>query len=340
MIKTLYVSPENKQNFSPCYPTISEALSSIPKDNNEPIKIFLTKGTYKEKLTINQPYITLEGESLNETIITYDDYAFMMMPDGLKRGTFRTPTVFIDTHDFMAKNITFQNNSGFGKDVGQALALYVDGDRIIFDHCNMLASQDTIFTGPLPPAPYEPNGFIGPKEFSPRINGRHYYHNCFIRGDIDFIFGSATAYFEDCEIFSQKTDDLPAASSLDEQTIYGYVTAASTAKGQEYGYVFKNCKLTSNCPPHSVYLGRPWRNYAKTIFIECDLGEHIHPAGWFDWNKKDAHDTIFYAEYHSTGLGASPTTRAPYSKQLTDTELIHYSREKVLAGNDHWQPCI
>lgn len=137
--------------------------------------------------------------------------------------------------------------------MGQALALYVDGDRILFDRCRMLASQDTIFTGPLPPKEIEPNGFIGPKQYAPRINGRHYYKDCFIRGDIDFIFGSATAYFENCELYSQDIG----------REINGYVTAASTPEGQEYGYVFEGCHFTGNCPPRSVYLGRPWRNLQK-----------------------------------------------------------------------------
>lgn len=337
-MKNYYVKKDAAANLPDTFSSISAALSAIPADNAEPITIHIADGIYKERLVIQSPYITLEGESVEGTIITYDLGAYEILEDGIKRGTFRTPTVFIDTNDFTARNITFENAAGFGRLVGQALALYVDGDRIVFDHCRMLASQDTIFTAPLPPHPYEPGGFRGPKEFAPRINGRHYYHDCFIRGDIDFIFGSATAYFEDCEIFCQKTDDEPAAKRPEDQKIYSYITAASTAEGQEYGYVFENCHLTSNCPKASCYLGRPWRNFARVVFLNCDMEEHICPAGWHDWDKKDAHDTVYFAEYHSTGAGAAPQCRASFSHQLTDEEAAHFSKENVLRGEDNWTP--
>lgn len=339
MSTILYVSHDLKEHPDDFH-TVQEAIDSISKDNKERVTIFLRKGTYEEKLTIDRPFLTLEGEDPNETILTYSHYARQVMEDGSNRGTFRTASVFIDTHDFTAKNLVFENAAGFGRVVGQALALYVDGDRIIFDNCTFLGSQDTLFTGPLPPTAFQKGGFTGPKEFAPRVNGRHYYHNCFIRGDVDFIFGSATAYFENCEIFSQKTDDEPAAANLADQKCYGYVTASSTAEGQEYGYVFESCKLTSNCPKGSVYLGRPWRNFAKTVYLNCELGAHIKEEGWHDWNKTDAHSTILYAEYNSTGEGAKgflTKKRAPFSKYLTDSDLPHYTKHAVLSGTDNWE---
>lgn len=337
MSRTIYVSKHNTSEHE--FSTITDALLSIPKGTTEPVTIYIKKGTYKEKLVIKQPNLTLIGESKEETILTFDDYANMIMEDGSKRGTFRTPSVFIDANDFTAKNLTFQNSSGFGHQVGQALALYVDGDRMIFDNCILLGSQDTLFTAPLPPTANQPGGFTGPKEFEPRINGRHYYRNCYIRGDVDFIFGSATAFFDHCEIFSQKTDDLPAAKEGEEQKNYGYVTAASTAEDQKYGYVFSHCRLTSDCPKHSVYLGRPWRNFAKTVFLHCEIGKHIREEGWHDWNKPEAHETMLYAEYQSTGEGAKAIKegkRASFSKQLSNSEALNYTVEKVLAGDDNW----
>lgn len=302
------------------YSTIQEALNSIPADLLLPITILIKPGIYKEKIVIDRPNITLLGESTENTIITFNDYALMILEDGEKRGTFRTPTVRIDANDFTAKNITFENNSGTGKKVGQALALYVDGDRITFENCRFLASQDTLFTAPLPPTTIEKNGFRGPKEDAPRINGRHLYRNCYIRGDVDFIFGSATAYFEQCEIFSQDK----------ESEVKGYITAASTPEGQEYGYVFSKCKFTSNCPEKSVYLGRPWRNFAKTILLECELGAHIKEEGWHDWNKEEARSTVLYGEYNSFGPGATSEKRVPWSKQLTKEETSDYEIRKVL----------
>lgn len=305
---------------------VQDAINSIPKENTQPITIFIKSGTYTELLTIDRPYLTLEGEEVTSTILTFHNYANMLMDDGMKRGTFRSQSVFIDTHDFTAKNITFENSAGLGREVGQALAVYIDGDCIYFENCHFLGDQDTIFTGPLPPTVIQKNGFVGPKEFAPRINGRHLYRNCFICGGVDFIFGSATAFFDHCEIYSNRHE---------EGAIQGYTTAASTAEGQEYGYVFSECRFTSDCPPNSVYLGRPWRNFAKTVLINCYLGEHIRKEGWHNWNKPEAETTTFYAEYHSTGPGAAPESRVPWSHQLEDP--TDFSMDKVLGD---WKPSL
>lgn len=316
------------QDGSGDYRNIQEAAASVGADNCQPVRIYIKDGVYKERLEITAPFLTLEGESAENTIITYDRYGKMEMEDGMKRGTFRSYSVFVNTHDFTAKNLTFENSSGLGEKVGQALALYVDGDRIVFDGCRLLASQDTLFTGPLPPKEIEKNGFIGPKQYDKRVNGRHYYKNCLIRGDIDFIFGSATAFFKGCEIFSQDIG----------KEINGYATAASTPEGQEYGYVFQNCRFTGNCPPESAYLGRPWRNYAKTVILNSEIGEHICREGWHDWGKTEARATVFYAEYGNTGAGADMSGRPEWIVRLTKEEAEQFGIERVLAGNDGWNP--
>ena len=191
-------------------------------------------------------------------------------------------------------------------------------------------------TAPLPPTAYQIGGFTGPKEFCERRPGRHYYHQCYIEGDVDFIFGGAVAYFEDCEIFSVKYEGKLQAKEMESASIHGYITAASTPQDQTYGYVFENCRLTSDCPKGSVYLGRPWRSFAKTVFLHCHLGDHIHPAGWHDWDKKDAYETIFYAEYKNVGPGADIEKRASFSQQLCDQEAALYTVEKVLCCFGHW----
>lgn len=323
-MKTIYVSQsvQKRNTFS----TITAALASLSTSAKEAVHILIAPGIYHEKITINRPFLTIEGTgtSNTDTIITYDDYAKMPETDIGKLGTFRSYSVFIDTHDVTVKNLTIENASGDSITHGQAIALYADGDRLFFDSCRLLGHQDTLFTGPLPPKEIEPNGFIGPKQFAPRINGRQYYKNCYICGDIDFIFGSATAYFENCEIESLRR-------SSDENEVQGYITAASTPEGQEYGYVFSHCRLTSkSCPKHSVYLGRPWRNYAKTVFLECDFGEHIKEAGFHDWNKTDARNTILYAEYKNTPL----SNRADFVRELTEDESAHFSKETVLFSPD------
>lgn len=315
----LIVAKDQSGDFS----TIQEAVYSISPDNTTPVTIQIKPGRYEEKLMIDRPYITLIGEDSSSTILTFQDHAKMLMPDGSKYGTFRSYTCFINTHDITVKNLTIENSSGSGRVVGQALALYADGDRLFFEQCCFLGHQDTLFTGPLPPSAIEKNGFAGPKENDDRINGRHYYKNCTIYGDVDFIFGSATAYFEHCTIYSLADMDKSGKNR-------GYITAASTPKGQKYGYVFFQCHFTSNCPPHSVYLGRPWRNYAKTVFLECTLEEHIQEEGWHDWDKKEAHSQTFYAEYQSLGAGAAPEKRAVWSYQLDKIQAAFYTKENVL----------
>jgi pectinesterase len=243
------------------FTTISDALASIENETT-PIEIYIKSGTYKERIEITRPNLSLIGEDREHTIITYDYYAKMIMEDGTARRTFRTYSIFLDGKNITAENLTFVNSSGLGKDVGQAIAVYAEGDMLKFKNCTFLGSQDTLFTGPLPPKVIEPGGFTGPKEFAPRINSHQLYENCFIRGDIDFIFGSATAYFDNCEIFSQNIN----------QEVNGYVTAPSTPEGQEFGYIFNNCHFTSDCPDETVYLGRPWRNFATLRKKDFTIG--------------------------------------------------------------------
>ena len=297
-----------------------------------PATIFIGAGTYREQLVISRPKLTLQGDD-QKTVLVYGLGAFEILEDGEKRGTFRTASVRIDAPDFTARDITFQNDAGYGHTVGQALALYVDADRCMFDHCRMLGSQDTLFTAPLPFKEAKPGGFKGPGEFKPRVLGRHFYKDCFIQGDVDFIFGSATAWFEHCEIYSKMPGDRKPPESPEDTCIYGFVTAASTYETTPYGYVLHDCNLTSDCPPGTVYLGRPWREYAKTVFLECTLGAHIHPLGWQDWNKDHTH--FFYAEYRSTGPGANPQGRADFSHQLTEAQAAEYTVARVLDG---WVP--
>lgn len=338
----IYVNISGK---SPCFSTIAEALDSLscssllpksypaPQEELPAVTIHIGAGTYREKLVISRPYVTLEGEGQENTILVYGDYANEIMEDGSKRGTFRTASLRIDTHDVTLRCLTVQNDSGYGHTVGQALALYADGDRILIEDCSLLASQDTLFTAPLPEQEFKPGGFTGPGEHKPRIMGRHCYRRCYLRGDVDFLFGGAVAYFEDCTIFSQKPGDRIPPESPEEEVIYGYITAASTPQREKYGYVFQNCHLISDCPPHSVFLGRPWREYARTVFLNCEMENHIHPLGWNDWNKTHGH--FYYGEYHSYGPGASPDTRADFSHQLTDEEAAEYTKEKVL---EDWLP--
>lgn len=246
----------------PCYHTISEALSSLPDAATQlrsfpapqepdipPVTIHIAPGIYEEPLVIERPYVTLVGEQADTTILTGHLGAFEPMPDGSRRGTFRTASVRVHAHDFTARCLTFQNSAGYGHTVGQALALYADGDRLILDSCRLISSQDTLFTAPLPPTAAKPGGFTGPGEHTPRFHNRQFYVNCYIQGDVDFIFGGATAYFQNCTVYSKKPGDRTPPESPSDQVIYGYATAASTPRERSFGYVFQGCRFESDCPP-------------------------------------------------------------------------------------------
>ena len=320
-----------------CFSTLSDALAAIPKGNQEPVTILVKPGIYREKVTVECANVTIIGEDADTTVITYDDCATQIMPDGSKRGTFRSYTMFLNANDITLSNLTIRNEAFPRSKAGQALALYADGDRILVKNCKLTSYQDTLFTGPLPPNPLSPGCFTGPQEFDERIVGRQYYKDCYICGDIDFIFGSAIAYFENCEIASVYSETL-SPDKDGNPPVYGYTTAASTPEGYPYGYgCCGNCDISTR-PDRSVYLGRPWRNYAKTVLLRCELGSHIKEAGFHDWNKKEAHDTILYAEYKNTGTGAASTKRASFVTQLNDEEALLYTKACVLSGEDNWNP--
>lgn len=330
---TMEISADGNGDFSSVQAAVSalHQLDQAAADFESPLSpahFIIHSGSYHEQITIDRPNLILEGEAAEAVIFTNGLYARMPSEDIGKLGTFRSYSCRIAAHDVTLKNITFKNSSGKGPDVGQALAVYADGDRLMFDHCRFLGGQDTLFTAPLPPKEVEANGFAGPGQFAPRLHGRHYYKDCYLEGDIDFIFGGATAFFENCEFFSKNID----------REINSYVTAASTPEGQAYGYVMDHCRFTGNCPPHSAYLGRPWREFAQTVLINCEIGAHICEEGWHDWGKTEAHHTVLYAEFGSTGPSSDMTKRPGWVRNLTPAEAMHYDRKLVLAGNDGWNP--
>ena len=285
------------------YETIQAAVSAAAASGAAGAVIHILPGVYKEKLEIRQDGITLEGENPETTVITFDDFAHDLMPDGEKRGTFRSYTLLVNASHIVLRNLTIENSAGYQPGNGQCIALYAEGDDILCTNCRLLSGQDTLFTGPLPPKEIQKNGFVGPTQFAERVNGHHIYDHCFICGTVDFIFGSATAYFKDCTI---------------QSIAPGYATAASTPEGQPYGYVFEHCRFEGEVPDGSVYLGRPWRDYAKTVILHSWLGSHISPDGW-----QLARKETFYAEYGNEGPGSSGD-RAPWTHMLTEEEIGIY----------------
>lgn len=297
------------------FTSIQAAIDSI----TGPDTIFIKKGIYKERVEIKKDYITLIGESATETVITEGFYANEIMEDGSKRGTFRSYTFLVNANYFSAFNLTFENSAGFGKDVGQAVAVYAEGDMLTFKNCRMLGHQDTLFTGPLPLHEQQAGGFVGPTEFSERRPGRQLYEDCYIEGEIDFIFGSATAYFKNCTLYALNRNE----------EINSYYTAPSTYKDQKYGYVFEHCFFTGNCPKQTTCLSRPWRIYAKAVLLRCHISNQVTEYGFHDWNKPESHDTVYYAEYQCDGEGYTPDKRSSFVHQLTDEEARQYTLENI-----------
>lgn len=280
------------------YTTIQEAVDAVRAYSPVPVTILIKNGTYREKLVIPSwvTNITFTGESRDSTIITNDDHSGKEV-NGKKLSTFNSYTVWVQGNDVTMENLTIQNTAGR---VGQAVALHVDGDRFVIRRCNLLGNQDTLLTA---------NG-----------NSCQYYEDCLIAGTTDFIFGPATALFRRCTIRSLSNS---------------YITAASTTQEQAYGYVFMDCKLEGNSEAEKVYLGRPWRAYARTVFIRCAMGKHIRPEGWHNWGKTENEQTAFYAEYGSTGAGGKAEGRVPWSRQLSAKEAKQYTDVKIFGG---WNP--
>lgn len=322
---------------SGAYPTISDALAATDQlypDAEQPVMIHVEPGEYRERVEIHRPHVTLAGETADSVRIVGSLGAKMPSEDGSgvdgTLGTFRTYTVLVDADDVRLENLTIVNDAGDGREVGQAIALYADGDRLVVDACCITGRQDTLFLGPLPPREVKPGGFMGPKQFAPRRVGRQYFRRCRIEGDVDFIFGGARAYFEGCEIRSLNRD----------MDVNGYVTAASTPEGEPYGFVFHGCSFTASqdVASDSVYLGRPWREWAQTVLIDCWLGQHIKREGWWDWNKPAAHERARYAGTSLHGPAGDAAGWAPWARELDATAAARYAREQVLAGADGWDP--
>ena len=276
------------------YKTVQEAFDAVPYNNKKSITIIIKEGIYKEKLLIDstKTFVTLIGADKFNTILTYDDHTGKLSPQGDTINTRTSWSFKILADNFTANNITFQNDAGFS--AGQAVAVESDGDKAIFKNCRFIGNQDVLFTN--------------------NDKSRQYYQQCYIEGTTDFIFGSATAWFEQCHIHSKKNS---------------HITAASTPKENKYGYVFNDCVLTGDTSLHSVSLGRPWRPYAAVIYMHCFIGEHIKAEGWSNWNNTDNYKTTRYAEYKNYGASADPLKRVNWARQFTDKEAAEITLQKI-----------
>jgi pectinesterase len=278
------------------FTSVQAAVDSIPDHQPDLHVIRVRPGVYREVLTVSREKspLLLVGTDAATTILTFDNHARTLDASGREMGTFRSASVFIDSNDFTAENITFENSHGPGS---QALAIHVSGDRATFRHCRFLGWQDTILVR----------------------RGRQYFEHCYVAGHVDFIFGDGTAYFQNCEIHCLAD---------------GYITAASTGAEQEYGLIFNHCRITGAAPETRTYLGRPWRPHAQVTFLHSDLSEVVRPPGWNNWRNPDNEATARYFEYGNTGPGAQTDARVAWAKPLDPDVAQTLTPKQVFDGWD------
>jgi PelA/Pel-15E family pectate lyase len=274
--------------------TVQAAVDKVPDGNRSRIVIRIKPGIYSEqvRVPVTKPYISFVGTDAGKTVIVFS------LSNKQAGSTSASYATYIGGHDFHAENITFENSFGVGS---QAVAALVEADRAVFRNCRFLGWQDTLYAK----------------------GGRQYYKDCYIEGQVDYIFGQAAAVFDECEIYS-KGD--------------GYIAAPMRfAADEPSGFVFYKCKLTSRDTKDGIYLARPWRDYGRTIYIATKMDAQIRPEGWHHWEPQ-REKTAFFAEYRSTGKGASDSTRVKWAKQLNDSEAKAFSPGNFLRGHDGWDP--
>ena len=288
------------------YKTVQAAFDAIPANNKKPLTVFIKNGVYKEKLHLDssKAYVTVIGEDKFNTILTYDDHTGKVYPNGLAINTQNSASFVVKAKDFTLENITVENNAGFT--AGQAVGLEVQGDKATIRNCRIIGNQDILFTS--------------------RDNSRQYYEDCYIEGTTDFIFGPATALFVRCTVHGKANS---------------FITAANTPAGKKFGFVFMECVVTADSSVNKLWLGRPWRGFAKTVFIRCELPKQIAPEGWNNWANPENEKTVYYAEYKSSGDGADMSLRVPWAKRLSDKEAKEYTLQHIfsnesLAQDSNW----
>lgn len=286
LVKNISVDINGSGDFT----SLQEAIFSVRAfDPDGSTTIFVRNGVYKEKIVIPDWVCNVKilGENREKTVITHNDHANIN-----KMGTFRTYTLQIRGNDIELENLTVENNA---EQLGQAVALHTEGDRLKFTNCRFLGNQDT--------------------QYLAGEANRLYFSNCYIEGTTDFIFGGSTAWFEKCDIHCKRNS---------------YITAASTPQSIEYGFIFNKCKITVAEGITSVYLGRPWRAYAMTVFMNCELPKEINPAGWENWRNPENEKTARYAEYNNSGKGSDKSQRVKWSKILTKRDVRKITVKNVL----------
>ncbi len=311
----IIVALDGSGNFS----SIQAAVDALPGISGE-THILIRAGEYHEKVIVHRDNIVLTGEDRERTVLTWNGCAKDRYPDGTEKGTFLSSTLMITGKNVSVENLTIRNDAGDGREVGQAVAVYAAGDGGVWRNCSLIAHQDTLFCGPirLPNVKEDIGTRTGSAEQAfrvedgPMTHSGQYFRECLIQGDVDFIFGSYRCLFEQCTLFMNERG--------------GWYTAANTNERQSVGFVFYRCRLTGACAPGEGFLGRPWRRYARTVFLECEMDAHVAPEGFADWDAERV-VTDRCGEWRTTGARMDQRTRHPAQKRITDKEAEEIMRQ-------------
>lgn len=290
--------------------TIQACFDALPSKPAAWRTVVIMPGTYREKVTLDvyKDKVRIVAGGTEPVRIVWNDYSGKVV-DGYEMTTYDSYTMSLQADDVCMNGIIVENDAGR---VGQAVALETRGDRIRLFACTLLGDQDTFFT----------RGYVS----------RVYLSCCYIEGTTDFIFGPSIVLFDDCHIHC-KADS--------------FITAASTTERNRYGYVFRDCGVTVAEGVTKVYLGRPWKSTARTVWLACDLPAAIRSEGWRDWHDAARKGDVYYAEWRCTGPGADRTGRVGWSRALTDAEAAEYTPQRIFAkktGSEQfrtdWDPTL
>ncbi len=312
------------------FDSLQAAVDALPESGGDRV-ILVKKGVYHERVAVNKDKVRIVGEDPMETVVTWSSFAKELHPDGTERTTFRSWTMLVNGDDVTVENLCVRNDAGDGRDVGQAVAVYAAGDRGVWRGSRLIAHQDTLYCGPVRIPDVEADLFprggraerIEMVQDGHPSRSRQYFENCYIQGDVDFIFGSYRCWFEKCTLFMNERG--------------GWYTAANTHISQPWGFVFRRCRLTGACPEGKAYLGRPWRRGSAAVFLECDTDACVAPEGFTDWDETRV-ITSRYGEFGTTGARKDLGCRDPRERRLTAQEARCITVSEVLGGADGWQP--
>lgn len=295
---------------------IQEAIHYVEthfSKSNKQITLYILEGKYEEQIMIKQSNINLLG--IGEVVITNNAYAFQKDEDGGNIGTFETATLLLDGKNVHLENLTVENTAGQGEKIGQAIALYANCDKSTFINCRIKGHQDTLFLSPLPEEQKDGSPFSTNRPIHSMY--RQHYYQCSIEGNVDFIFGGATAYFDQCLIINK---------ARDKGGEPGYITAACTSKEQKYGFIFNECFIVTEKTTGPVYLGRPWRPYAKVRFQRCNMDQSIDFNRWDDWGNIKNRETVTFEEYQ---------TYQEYAPEFISSHWATYSQAEKILSAEH-----